>query len=207
MKNVFPIILEKGDIFKQLNKKKNEFLDSNYPVAAIDLTNASIPNSTQLGEITVIIKTSTTRNGATYIYTDNEDAIDILDQVHFSSIATILSDKEKFDKIVKGEIKTTDIPKTKKIIPPNNVSNNHESKTDSKELQTKKTLSYNIVIISLLIINILLSISVAFYTKTEVNKNREILNAIIKADKELQEKTSDLSNKVKELELLNELSE
>ncbi len=89
-KKVFPIILEKGDIFKHLNEKKKEFIESDYTIATINLSNASIPNSTQLGEITVIIKTSTNRNGATYIYTDNEDAIDILDQVHFSSIATII---------------------------------------------------------------------------------------------------------------------
>lgn len=203
MKKVFPIILEKGDIFKQLNNKKKEFIESDFTVAAIDISNASIPNSTQLGEITVIIKTSTNRNGLTFIYTDNDDALDLLDQVHFSSIATIVKDKEKFEEILKGEVKTTEIPKVKKIIPSNN-----PKMLNTKTKEGNKSISlFNILIISSLIINLLISLGIGFYASAKIKSNEIIIKEIIKADKELHNKSNQLSNKIKELELLNEISE
>lgn len=202
MKKVFPIILEKGDIFKQLNAKKKEFIDSDYTVAAIDLTNASVPNSTQLGEITVIIKTSNNRNGSTFIYTDNEDALDLLDQVHFSSIASVLKDKTKFDEIMNGEIKTTEIPKIKKIIPPEN----RTKLPTNSNVNNKKVINTNPLIVAILIVNLLISLGAILYAKMKTESSSTVIKAIIKNDKELNEKINDLTNKIKELELINENS-
>lgn len=205
MKKVFPIIIDKGDIFKQLSAKKREFLDSDYSIAAIDISNASIPNSTQLGEITVIIKTATKRNGSTFIYTNNEDAIDLLDQVHFSSIANVIKDKNKFKEILQGDLKTAEVPKSKKIIPPQ-TNNNHNS--NEKIKQIFKSPSYlNFLLIILLIFNLILSIGTVIFTNAKISNNRKILKAIIDNDKKLDQKTETLSRKIKELELLNEISE
>lgn len=205
MKKVFPIILDKGDIFKQLNAKKREFIDSDYSVAAIDISNASIPNSTQLGEITVIIKNSTKRNGSTFIYTNNEDALDLLDQVHFSSIATVIKDKDKFNDILKGNFKTAEIPKVKKIVSPQSSSNKQKDENSKNKLHTSNYL--NILILVLLVFNIILSIGTILFTNAKISNNQKFIKAIIKNDKKLDQKTEELSRKIKELELLNEISE
>lgn len=206
MKKVFPIILEKGNIFNQLVKAKRDFLESDYSVAAIDISNASIPNSTQLGEITVIIRTSTSRDGSTFIYTDNQDALDLLDQVHFSSIATIIKNKDKFDEILKGEVKTTEIPKVKKIIPPKNAPKSKNS--SNPKVHSKNDIPlYNTLVTLFLILNLIFTICFAFYTNVKFKSARNIINTLIKTNKEMDEKIGKLSTKIKELELLNEISE
>lgn len=204
MKKVFPIILEKPDIFKHLNEKKKEFLESDYPFAAIDISRASIPNSTQLGEITVIIRAAQSRGGTTFIFTENIDALELLDNVHFSSIATVFKDKEKFDKVLSGEINPEQFQKNKDVeLKPSST----QKITNALNKQENNFPIFNVALITMLVLNLLFTLGIAFYSNTKSNSNKQIMQEIIKSDKELNSKVLKLSNKIQELEILNEISE
>lgn len=200
MDSVFPIILQKENTQKLLFEKSKEFEESNEKYPCIDLSATTVPNSTMLGEIVRILRLTMNRNGTTFIFTDSKDTLELLDGVHISNLSTIIKDREKFDEILKGNLTGLQKDSSKKW---------PTHKKNEKEKMSRVSPATLILFIT----NFISIITLIFFSYIYSRDKKIITGAIselltqTKTIKTVQIKQDSLSNRVSELEVLNEISE
>ena len=184
MKQVFTLTPHDESLTTDLVAARKYFVAASVSNAAINLSDVTMLNSTQLGEISIIIQTAKGRHGSIHLFSENSELIEVLDLVRFTVLCEICKDAETYESILSTmEPITINTPMTESIPQSNTHSVTTAQKTGVTETRTvplpNKKNSHTRLIVILLIANLAATTLLSIFTLTRLSQQNSTIKTIV----------------------------